>query len=51
MVQCISDADDIPIPTWQPPLRSRLVPPWSAWPSSGSSVAQVGYNLAELSQT
>jgi hypothetical protein len=38
MVQRISDAAGIPIPTWQPPpLRSRPVPQWSPWPSSGSS--------------
>jgi hypothetical protein len=50
VVQRISDAGDIP--TWQsPPLRSRPVPQWSPWPSSGSSAAQVSYNLAKLSQT
>jgi hypothetical protein len=40
MFQRISDVGDIPVPTWQPPLsRSRLVPQWSPWPSSGSSAA------------
>jgi hypothetical protein len=52
VVQRISNAGDIPIPTWQssPPM-SRPVPEWSPWPSSGSSVAQVSYNPAKLSQT
>jgi hypothetical protein len=48
MVQRISDAADIPVPTWQPsPPRSRTVPQWSPWPSPRSSVAQVSYNLAK----
>jgi hypothetical protein len=51
MVQGILDADDIPVPTWQPPPpRSRPVSQWSPWPSSGSSAAQVSYNLVKLSQ-
>jgi hypothetical protein len=51
-VQRIPDAGDIPVPTWQPPPpRSRPVPQWSPWPSSGSSAAQISYNLAKLSQT
>jgi hypothetical protein len=51
--QRIPDAGDILVPTWQqlPPLRSRPVPQWSPWTSSGSSAAQVSYNLAKLSQT
>jgi hypothetical protein len=52
VVQCIPNASDIPVPTWQlPPPRSRSVPQWSPWPSSGSSVAQVSYNLAKVIQT
>jgi hypothetical protein len=52
MVQRIPNVGDIPVPTWQPPPpRSRLAPHWSPWPSSGSSTAQVSYNLAKLSQT
>jgi hypothetical protein len=48
MVQHIPDVGDIPVPAWQPPpLRSRSVPQWSPWPSSGSSAAQVSYNLAK----
>jgi hypothetical protein len=51
VVQCILNAGDIPVPTWQslPPPRSRSVPQWSSWPSSGSSAAQVSYNLAKPS--
>jgi hypothetical protein len=49
MVQHISDVGDIPVPTWQqPPLRSRPVPQWSSCPSSGSSTAQVSYNLSKI---
>jgi hypothetical protein len=52
LVQCIPNAGDIPVPTWQPPpQRSTSVLQWSPCPSSGSSVAQVSYNLAKLSQT
>jgi hypothetical protein len=48
MVQRISDAAGIPVPTWQPPPpRSRSVPQWSPWPSSGSSATEVSYNLAK----
>jgi hypothetical protein len=51
MVQRIPYAGDILIPTWQPPpLSTRSVPQWSPWPSSGSSAAQVSYNLAKLSE-
>jgi hypothetical protein len=46
VVQHIPGAGDIPVPTWQPsPQRSIPVPQRSSWPSSGSSVAQVSYNL------
>jgi hypothetical protein len=52
VVQRIPGAGDIPVPIWQPPLsRSRPVPQWSLWLSSGSSAAHVSYNLAKLSQT
>jgi hypothetical protein len=52
MVYRILNASDLPIPTWQPsPQMSMLIPQWSPWPSSGSSAAQVSYNLAKLSQT
>jgi hypothetical protein len=52
VVQCIPNAGDIPIPTWQPPSsRNRPIPQWSPWPSSRSSAAQVSYNLTKLSQT
>jgi hypothetical protein len=48
MVQRILDAAGIPVPTWQPPPpRSRSIPQWSRWPSSGSSMAEVSYNLAK----
>jgi hypothetical protein len=48
VVQCIPDAGDILVPTWQaPPPRSRLVSQWSPLPSSGSLAAQVSYNLAK----
>jgi hypothetical protein len=48
VVQRIPDTTDIPVPTWQsPPPRSRPVPQWSSWPSSGSSAAQVSYNLTK----
>jgi hypothetical protein len=51
VIQHIPDASDIPVPTWQPPSpRSRSVPQLSPWPSSGSSVAQVSYNLAKFSK-
>jgi hypothetical protein len=42
VVQRIPNARDIHVPTLQQ---------WSPWPSSGSSVAQISYNLAKLSQT
>jgi hypothetical protein len=52
VVQCIPNAGDIPVPTWQsPPPRSRPIPQLSPWPSLGSSAAQVSYNLAKLSKT
>jgi hypothetical protein len=52
VVQRIPDAGDISVSTGQPPPpTSRPVPQWSPWPSSGSSTAQVSYNLAKLSQT
>jgi hypothetical protein len=52
VVQRIPNASDILVPTWQPPLpKSRPVPQWSPWPSSGLSAAQVSYNLTKLSQT
>jgi hypothetical protein len=54
VVQHMQNAGDIPVPTWQPPPpppRSRPILQWSPWPSSGSSAAQVSYNLAKLSQT
>jgi nitrate/nitrite-specific signal transduction histidine kinase len=52
MVQRIPDAGDLLVPTWQPlRQRSMPIPQWSTWPSSGSSAAQVSYNLAKLSQT
>jgi hypothetical protein len=53
MVQRSPNVGDIFVPTWQqpPPSRSRLVPQWPPWPSSGSSAAQVSYNIAKLSQT
>jgi hypothetical protein len=48
VVQRIPDAADISVPTWQPPPQSsRPVLQWSPWPSSGSSVGQVSYNLAK----
>jgi hypothetical protein len=48
MVQRILDAAGIPVFTWQPPPpRSRPVPQWSPWPSSGSSTAKVSYNLVK----
>jgi hypothetical protein len=50
VVHRILDAGDIAIPTWQlSPPRSRLVPQWSPWPSLGSLVAHVSYNIAKLS--
>jgi hypothetical protein len=52
IVQRILDAGDLSIPTWQPPSqRSISILQWPPWPSSGSSAAQVSYNLAKLSQT
>jgi hypothetical protein len=52
MVQRVPYVGGLPVPTWQPPSqRSMPVPQWSPWPSSGSSAAQVSYNLAKLSQT
>jgi hypothetical protein len=49
VVQRIPDAAGISVPTWQPPPpRSRPVPQWSRWPSSGLSVAQLSYNLAKI---
>jgi hypothetical protein len=51
IVQRIPDAGDLPVSTWQPPpQRSIPIPQWSPWPLSGSSAAQVSYNLAKLSQ-
>jgi hypothetical protein len=52
MVQRIPDVGDLPVLTWQPPSqRSMPIPQWSPWLSSGSSAAQVSYNIAKLSQT
>jgi hypothetical protein len=52
MVQRIPDAGDILIFTWQlSPPRTMLVPQWSPWPSSGSLVAQISYNITKLSET
>jgi hypothetical protein len=48
VVQRIPDPAGIPVPTRQPPPRSRPIPQWSPWPSSGSSAAQVSYNLAQI---
>jgi hypothetical protein len=50
VVQHIPDASDILVPKWQL-LSCRPVLQWSPWPSSGSSTAQVSYNLIKLSQT
>jgi hypothetical protein len=48
VVHRILDVAGIPISTWQPPPpRSRPIQQWSPWPSSGSSVTQVSYNLAK----
>jgi hypothetical protein len=50
--QRISDTCDIHVPTWQASSsRSRPISQWSPWPSSGSSAAQVSYNLTKLNQT
>jgi hypothetical protein len=49
MVQRISDAAGIPVPTWQtPPPRSRPVPQWSSWSSPESSATQVSHNISQI---